>query len=88
MGDDDDAQHNLQLITCQPRYIFARKKKSEFKKKYKNAILMGKYYLGDANTSARNVEFGSQNPSFGNRRSAVGKRIPSTRLIVTRPAQV
>lgn len=48
----------------------------------------GEYYLGDADASTSNAEFGSQNPSFGNGRSAVGNRIPSTRSTVTRPAQV
>ena len=45
-------------------------------------------HLADANGSTRNAEFGSQNPSFENRRSAVGNRIPSTRSTVTQPAQV
>ena len=48
----------------------------------------GEYYLGDADASTSNVEFSSQNPSFGNKRSAVGNRIPSTRSTVTRLAQV
>ena len=46
------------------------------------------YYLGDADASTRNAEFSSQNPSLGNTRSDVGKRIPSTRYTVTRPAHV
>ena len=45
-------------------------------------------HLVDANGSTRNVEFGSQNPSFGNKRTAGGNRIPSTRSTVTRSAQV
>ena len=45
-------------------------------------------HLADANGSTRNDEFGSQDPSFGNRRTTVGNRIPSTRSTVTRPAQV
>ena len=45
-------------------------------------------HLADANVSTRNAEFGSKDHSFGNRRTAVGNRIPSTRSTVTRPAQV
>ena len=51
--------------------------------------MMGKEggHLADANGSTRNAEFGSQNPSFENKRSAVVNRIPSTRSTATRPAQ-
>ena len=73
-GEDDDAQHHPHLITCKPRSILVRTqiKNNKIINKYRNAILMGEggeYYLGDADASTHNVEFGSQNPSFGNRRS-------------------
>ena len=93
MGENDATQHRPRLITCQPRYILVRKKsrKNKLLNKNRNAILMregGEYYLGEADASIRNAEFDLLNPSFGNIRSAVTKRIPSTRSTVTQPAQV
>ncbi len=63
---------------------------NNLRNKFRNEILIGKGggHLADANGSTRNVEFGSQDHSFGNRRTAVGNRIPSTRSTVAQNAQV
>jgi hypothetical protein len=68
----------------------AKPKTKQFQKQIQKRNLNGERggHLADANGSIRNAEFGSQDPSFGNKRTAVGNRIPSTRSTVTRPAQV
>ena len=80
-----------QDITCQQWYFIITKRNPKpniLRDKYKNAIWTGGTSPTPTEAHARNAEFGWQIPSFGNIRSAVGNRRPSTRSIVRRLAEV
>ena len=94
---EDDAEfssssrvNNLKPANTDNKSLQGESKTYQFQKQKQKRNIKGETWGGTSPTptEAHAMLSSAHNPSFGNRRAAVGNRIPSTRSTVTRPAQV